>query len=726
MFCILCLCHQDTACSDHILNTASGNVHSIPTDLGVIEGEGQACQEENVNGAICTIDKCVQCVFHSCANCLSYLCFDHLESDCTERGYCSKSVDMQNSRTVITDSAAIGSCDENSCETADDSETELDFTSKPSRKRKLNKEKWKKNVKRRLRNTGEKYLTKSGKTVAKRKWQPSQCLERKCPLKCHTRVSESCQSELFNYYWKELGNYNKQQDYLAAHIETTSTKCKTTENSRRKYTAKYFLTVSGERVRVCRDLFMRTLGETPDRLRYHREHKRDIHGGTTADGRGNHKRRTKIRDADKDRIRHHILSFPAVESHYCRSQSQRRYLSQELTISEMYRMYEKQCRDNNVKAQTESLYRQIFCTEFNYGFHHPKKDQCSVCNKFKLTKTEDEAFVLHQRRKEQARNMKEVDKQAAKNDASHCAVTFDLQKVLMCPAGKVGQIFYKRKFATYNLTVHDLANKNGYCYMWDESTGKRGSSEIASCLWKWMENLSPETKQLTLYSDACSGQNRNVYVMAMMLAGVKILPIQQIDHKFLESGHTQMEVDSMHACIERASKAVEVYLPRDWALIAATARKTGKPYTVTRMTNKEIFDFKAVASKLISNRNKADDGSCLNWMRIKWLRYVKGSDLVQIKMELDDSPFVTLNVRKNTRGRAVQSATVQSLLKPLFTAAVPIAKAKFNDLQDLCRTLVIPAECHYFYKGLVHSATVADSLEEPDVEEGSDDDESLH
>jgi len=31
---------------------------------------------------------------------------------------------------VITDSAAIGSCDENSCETADDSETELDKAKK--------------------------------------------------------------------------------------------------------------------------------------------------------------------------------------------------------------------------------------------------------------------------------------------------------------------------------------------------------------------------------------------------------------------------------------------------------------------------------------------------------------------------------------------------------------------------------------------------------------------
>jgi len=56
----------------------------------------------------------------------------------------------------------------------------------------------------------------------------------------------------------------------------------------------------------------------------------------------------------------------------------------------------------------------------------------------------------------------------------------------------------------------------------------------------------------------------------------------------------------MHACIERVSKATDVYLPRDWALTAATAKKTGKPYSITQMTSKDIFDFKAVDSKLIS------------------------------------------------------------------------------------------------------------------------------
>lgn len=58
-----------------------------------------------------------------------------------------------------------------------------------------------------------------------------------------------------------------------------------------------------------------------------------------------------------------------------------------------------------------------------------------------------------------------------------------------------------------------------------------------------------------MYSDTCGGQNRNQFVAAALLYSVKNLPIDFIEQKFLESGHTYMEVDSMHACIERAKKA---------------------------------------------------------------------------------------------------------------------------------------------------------------------------
>ena len=62
--------------------------------------------------------------------------------------------------------------------------------------------------------------------------------------------------------------------------------------------------------------------------------------------------------------------------------------------------------------------------------------------------------------------------------------------------------------------------------------------------------------------------------------------------------------------------------------------------------------------------------------------------------------------RKNTRGRAVKPESVKSLLKPPYTVPIAISKAKICDLQDLCRTLVIPTECHYFYNSLVHTVAL--------------------
>ena len=40
--------------------------------------------------------------------------------------------------------------------------------------------------------------------------------------------------------------------------------------------------------------------------------------------------------------------------------------------------------------------------------------------------------------------------------------------------------------STYNLTVFELGTKKGNCFMWHEGVGKRGSTNIASCIWKYL------------------------------------------------------------------------------------------------------------------------------------------------------------------------------------------------------------------------------------------------
>jgi len=58
------------------------------------------------------------------------------------------------------------------------------------------------------------------------------------------------------------------------------------------------------------------------------------------------------------------------------------YLSPDLNISEMYRLYLYDfCVHRNITDPvTKGIYRRIFVSDFNISFFVPKKDQCSLCN----------------------------------------------------------------------------------------------------------------------------------------------------------------------------------------------------------------------------------------------------------------------------------------------------------------------------------------------------------
>ncbi|MCG8048776.1 MAG: hypothetical protein N0E48_24730, partial [Candidatus Thiodiazotropha endolucinida] len=157
-------------------------------------------------------------------------------------------------------------------------------------------------------------------------------------------------------------------------------------------------------------------------------------------------------------------------------------------------------------------------------------------------------YKEHLLRKEQARIEKEADKQRAKRVKDLFVATFDLQAVLQTPCSNVSQTYYKRKLNSYNLTVYSLADSKGTCYIWNETHGQRGASEIGTCVLTHLNSLPSNIRHVILYSDCCSGQNRNQYLASGLLNTVSVHPhIQIIEQKFLESGHTQMECDSLHS-----------------------------------------------------------------------------------------------------------------------------------------------------------------------------------
>lgn len=115
--------------------------------------------------------------------------------------------------------------------------------------------------------------------------------------------------------------------------------------------------------------------------------------------------------------------------------------------------------------------------------------------------------------------MKGFDKIAAME--SHGAkkmLTMDLQKCLPTPYLTNGQSFYYRKLWTFNFTIMDSVPKESWCFMWDETVARRGGNEMASGIVKFFEQLNDRAlKEVTVRSDNCAGQNKNIYLMMAYL-----------------------------------------------------------------------------------------------------------------------------------------------------------------------------------------------------------------
>ncbi|KAJ8737976.1 hypothetical protein PYW08_000576 [Mythimna loreyi] len=111
----------------------------------------------------------------------------------------------------------------------------------------------------------------------------------------------------------------------------------------------------------------------------------------------------------------------------------------------------------------------------------------------------------------------------------------------------------------HNFTIYNLGTKNVECYWFDETTTDLKASTYASFYIDYLKKIIEDCpKDVVIYSDGCTSQNRNVVVSnaLLLLAIEKNIVITQF---FLEKGHTQMEVDSVHSIIERNLKKVVKY-----------------------------------------------------------------------------------------------------------------------------------------------------------------------
>lgn len=212
---------------------------------------------------------------------------------------------------------------------------------------------------------------------------------------CST-IGEADRENIFKCFWENM-DWEEKKMYVRGLVDVVPIKRRRgSDNSRRLSTLVYFLNVDGQRRRVCKSLFLATLGIG------------DWCAVNWVQDTGN----SKQNSASCQR-REFMMSFlqdlPKVTSCYCKSSASKQYLEPGFqSMTELYKVYHRAAEDKMLRP----LSRQVFSEEFkrqNLGLYQPK-DQSNTCCSFKAGNLPDNGWQVHFIKKEEPCAVKVQDK----------------------------------------------------------------------------------------------------------------------------------------------------------------------------------------------------------------------------------------------------------------------------------------------------------------------------
>ncbi|KAK3758232.1 hypothetical protein RRG08_061079 [Elysia crispata] len=433
-------------------------------------------------------------------------------------------------------------------EPSTDSDTEMDPSHKPesialcspTKIRKRKPHQWKSNIRKKLRLEGDAHTNSVGKHQQKRELGPmcTSAFCKKSNLRNCSSLEETDRKEIFTSFWG-MKSWECRKNYIQALVTAQPIKQKKNTTSSRRHTSLFYALkkFDGSIVSVCKKMFCSTLGISKRTIgswtsgSFCKRSQGELLEADESELRTTaHKPKTKspcsgktkpVSEEDMKHLKIWLLDLPTVECHYCR--------------------------------QTDT-YR-------------------------------DKKFLFPGTKKNLAREKKEKDKDDAKDDNSKSVWTMDLQAVHLSPKTNASSAYYKTKVQVHNMTYFNLGTKEGFCYTWDECNGNLSSEMFAYIHYIHFENYvkaNPGKKHYIIWSDNCCHQNKNVTVANLLYHLARKYNVT-IDQKFLVTGHTQMECDSMHSTIERNIQMIDIFTPTEYAVLFRTSRKRPFPYTVVEI-----------------------------------------------------------------------------------------------------------------------------------------------
>lgn len=428
---------------------------------------------------------------------------------------------------------------------------------KTTRKRERRPETWKRKKAAICREHGQAYTSQKGtKMSAKSPEFGSLCKKQKCKRGCNDHFDERAREEIFRKYYAL--DINAKNAVLFKSISIKPVRRHRKNITRPKTSSFTYSVTYNKTVRtVCKTAFCSLYQLSNKKVQIIQ---RKLNSGTSAptpDKRGRHDSRPhKIEKVVIDKIKVHISSFPSEQSHYSRNKNgNKKYLSPLLNISKMHNLYLEKCKNESLEKKffvTKSFYSNIFATHFNLSFGLPRSDTCSTCDAGLNTEE-------HQENYRYAFELQKLDRQYSRDNDGVCYLTMDLQQTMPLPRLTTSKAFYLRQMWFYNFGVHTITSSGdrAYFFTWTEDIATKGSLEVASSLHTFVQLLNSresKIKHLIIWSDSCSGQNKNFILICLYQYLIYKGYVQMIDHKFPEVGHSFLDSDRDFGRIEKKTK----------------------------------------------------------------------------------------------------------------------------------------------------------------------------
>lgn len=547
---------------------------------------------------------------------------------------------------------------------------------------KTKKNKWKRDRsdRKEAKQSGRAHKTVAGKLIPAKTFKFINC---NCRYEC-IELPFIIREEIFESFWR-LGNWQSQSNYIASAITICDPKIKTVPNSRKMFTRVYRF----NEFRVCKDVFIGTLGISNGRLDYCIKTKSKSNM-CSPDKRGK-SRGNKTSEEKIAGIKEFLDNFPKYKSHYC--ENSKVYFSPDLNKQLLYDMYREKCVDFVGKTVFNKYFE-----EYNIGFYVPRVDTCKTCDIFNnnMKNTLDETCTReinqkqeeHIKRAEKVRKLLKESSELAKTDDSVLVLTFDMQKTAPLPRINTSIVFYKRQLWVYNVGIHNCKDESASMMVWLEGEARRGSQEVCSCIYKYLQDYDTEKiKYIKTFSDACGGQNKNKTIICFFMYCCNKFNVESWCHSYLESGHSYLPNDRDFGQIaKKAKNSCTIYDLDQWINIIKTARKI-HPFHVTKMKG-QFVNINALTSNATYNNKHTTSTDKFNFSKMTSFTVSKNSNIVQY----------------TERG----SDVVHSLTYPqhdvtelsLADTTCPISKEKYKDLMSLMS--LIPNVYKDFYENLSH------------------------